>query len=823
MERLAHEMAARGAHAARTVVLLPYAQLMPVAQQFWAARAPTGFAPRFQTTMNWSRLAGFLPSALDLSFDMARDLLAARAWLEQGGMRAQADLLASRLVEAAWEAAAAARAIPPAQRAAWAASLRPALVQGFDAPVLATEAAIARIAFEWAAASGYASDALLDGTLTADVDLLVVLEGFQAEPVVRTLVSQLQGRAALWPLALEGDCGQLALHTASDAADEAERAAACVLRRVEAGRLPVALAATDRLLTRRVVALLASRGVAVRDETGWKLSTTRAAAGLMGALRACAWDASTDAVIGWLKSAPALGSGLVQGLERRARRSGQREWRMLRTHDWGESEALRAAAERVNGWREQMQPARSLLQWLAAWRSLVESSGQWAALAQDAAGLRAIEALGLELGAEEGLDALPHGQRRVDLRGFTAWASEVLEAVGFVPTRSGGEPVVAMPLSQLLAHPFGALVVPGCDERNLPAAPDPSGAWTAAQRRALGLPDRAELEAAQRGAWRQALQTPEVDILWRTSDDSGEPILPSPLVQALRLQSPTADAADPRAQRVLRAQGVSQPAPAAQQLLPAQLSASSYEDLRRCPYRFFALRMLGLKEADELETEVDKRDFGVWLHHVLRAFHEAMRDAAPVDGEQRLALLERLGQEAMAALRLGEGEFLPFAAAWPAVRDGYLQWLAQHEAAGAVFVEAEGDHQRQLGSLALQGRIDRVDRLAGGGLLVMDYKTEGLPATQERMRAPLEDTQLAFYAALLGQDRLRAAYLNIGERGKVKAVEHPDVLYASHLLQEGMQAELRRIAQGAPLPALGEGRACEYCAARGLCRKDAWE
>ena len=29
-------------------------------------------------------------------------------------------------------------------------------------------------------------------------------------------------------------------------------------------------------------------------------------------------------------------------------------------------------------------------------------------------------------------------------------------------------------------------------------------------------------------------------------------------------------------------------------------------------------------------------------------------------------------------------------------------------------------------------------------------------------------------------------------------------------------------AAGEPLPALGEGKACEYCAARGLCRKDFW-
>jgi ATP-dependent helicase/nuclease subunit B len=35
-------------------------------------------------------------------------------------------------------------------------------------------------------------------------------------------------------------------------------------------------------------------------------------------------------------------------------------------------------------------------------------------------------------------------------------------------------------------------------------------------------------------------------------------------------------------------------------------------------------------------------------------------------------------------------------------------------------------------------------------------------------------------------------------------------------------SELGRIAAGAELPALGEGTTCEYCAARGLCRKDSW-
>mgnify|MGYP001011427967 CR=1 FL=1 len=53
-------LAQRGAHAGRSVILLPYAQLMPVAARQWALRHPDGFAPRFETSRNWAhRLAAF--------------------------------------------------------------------------------------------------------------------------------------------------------------------------------------------------------------------------------------------------------------------------------------------------------------------------------------------------------------------------------------------------------------------------------------------------------------------------------------------------------------------------------------------------------------------------------------------------------------------------------------------------------------------------------------------------------------------------------------------------------------------------------------------
>nr|MBA2673845.1 PD-(D/E)XK nuclease family protein [Ramlibacter sp.] len=99
--RLLELVGRHGAHPARTVVLLPYAQLMPVARRFWAERVPSGFAPRFETTLSFSRGLGFAPGAHDISFGMADDLLLARGWLEQAGLGGRADALAGRLVELA--------------------------------------------------------------------------------------------------------------------------------------------------------------------------------------------------------------------------------------------------------------------------------------------------------------------------------------------------------------------------------------------------------------------------------------------------------------------------------------------------------------------------------------------------------------------------------------------------------------------------------------------------------------------------------------------------------------------------------------------------
>ena len=812
MAGIEREMAQRNVHPARTVVLVPYAQLIPVARNAWArarqTREPRAcFMPRFETTMNWTNSqGGFEPSGDDLRMDAAHDVLTAASLLQRAGLDTSHQALAGRLMESAWGLARLAAAVPPDQRSAWGARLATALQTQALAPVLEIEARLGRIALAWVTNSAYRTDSLF----AAQADLLVLLQGLQAEPLHEALRLLWGDRALIVQLDDAGEPGTMALHRALDLEDEAERAAACVLAHIALGRAPVALVAQDRVLARRVRALLGERGVALRDETGWTLSTTRAAAAVMGLLRAAVWDASTDVVLDWVKNAPAFDARAVAQLEASLRRNGVREWRQVALED--------GLAGRVEKMRQALRQPRTLPLWLAAVRAALQDAGQWQRLVDDIAGQAVLDALCLGAGAEQEFADLP---QRFNQSAFIGWAAQALEAGSFQPPHPMLAQVLILPLSQLLGRVVAAVVLPGCDEIRLPASPEPPGMWTAAQRELLGLPSRSVLAADARAAWQYALRSPFIDILWRGSE-GGEHLMPSLFVQELLLDALPLSV-DTRVPRPLLSEPGHMPRPVGAALPLLRLSASVYEDLRRCPYRFFALRQLKLQESDELDTELGKREFGNWLHMLLKHFHEALLAAPTADLQVRGAVMDAAAARATQDLGLAENEFLPFAASWPRLRAAYLQWLGEHEARGARFVQAEAWKEMRLGRLTLAGRIDRIDRLADGSALVIDYKTEARGKTSERLKHPSEDTQLAFYAALLEDDTLAALYLNIAESDATRAYPHQQIVASRDQLLQGIQDDMQRIADGAPMPAIGEGLACDFCAARGLCRKDFWE
>jgi ATP-dependent helicase/nuclease subunit B len=162
----------------------------------------------------------------------------------------------------------------------------------------------------------------------------------------------------------------------------------------------------------------------------------------------------------------------------------------------------------------------------------------------------------------------------------------------------------------------------------------------------------------------------------------------------------------------------------------------------------------------------------------------------------------------------------------------YITWLHQRDAQGANWLEAEREltvQPPEWGAVQMHGVIDRVDFITQDGVpttQLIDYKTSRAQALQESINRG-EDTQLPFYAALMAAQgaapgELAAIYLMLDESDKIKAIKHPGVEASAAALVEGIGHDLARLAAGAAMPALGEGQACEFCDARGLCRRDDW-
>lgn len=821
VRHVAQEIKRRQVHPSRCVVLLPNPELAQHARSVWCAAGQPGFVPHFETALQCAnRLGAIAPAAGDLSFDTALDMLGARPLLEAAGLGSRQELVAM-LLERAHLLGRVAAAAGPMGRASWAAMARAGLVVDTEMESAALDSALTRIAIEWCAASVHATDVLFLDHPDCPWDMLVLLEGVNWDPLPSAVGRRWADRCLWlrWQAKISSSLPRIG--AALDGEDEAELASAVTLEHLGAGRGPVALVANDRLLTRRVAAHLSLRGVALRDETGWKLSTTRVAAWLMAGLQACAWDASSDQVLEWLKASPAIPASKVRACELTLRQEGEPRWHAFMARQQASGSPLASWLAELEVLCQGMRGSRPLVAWLEDLERFLDACGLWHALLDDSAGEQLIQALRLNDYGREQLAGQPLARKPLSAADFVSWVDAVLEAGRFLPDAPESAQVVVLPLVGLMGREFDVVVMPGCDASHLSASPPPDGPWGARQRESLGLPSRAELEARQRQGWIHALTAGHCDLLWHGKEPDDRPVPPSPLLRALQFEGGYVALPDPRPWQELMVHSTDQPRPAAAMLRVTSLSASAYEDLRRCPYRFFALRQLGLSEREEIDQEPGKREFGTWLHEVLSRFHEALPQG--LDQPSRRHLLDVAARQTTIDQHLDEALFLPFLAVWPNIRDAYLSWLDHRELQGLRFKSAELKIKRPLGDLELRGTIDRVDEKPDGGLVLLDYKTEREEKVRKRVADPGEDTQLAFYAALLEGEQPEACYLAIGERGEVKPIVQGRIHWARDALLKGVADDMRRIHAGAPMPALGEGASCEHCPARGLCRKDFWE
>jgi ATP-dependent helicase/nuclease subunit B len=850
---IADAAALRGIELRDSIVLVPFAQLLPCAVRAFAQRG--GWMPRVETTATLARAqASHGPTeAQGLTFDSATDALNALAmlrrqtWGQTWERRDPAGFsqAASHLTQTAHAFASCAHALRPDARPAYWAGAREALgpVDG----VGARDRALARIALEWAAVSAApASDSLFSNEPAAwfavsaggrDALTMNLLEAASArtECVVIDLDA---GGSALGP----APDPEPALAVCEDFEDEAQSAAAQVLCHLKAGCRPVALVAQDRILVRRVRALLERDSISIRDETGWKLSTTRAAARVMTLLRAAHPGATTDGLLDWLKTGTAWPgvddvAAATASLEASCRQASVSRIASLPAVKLDPdsrrlSRMASACLERLG-----VAGVRPLKDWLNALSTGLAECGALVALNEDDAGRQVVAKLGLPGPAPSGEQRAWQAAGHVVLTfgEFTRWVDSALESGSFVPASVRAElaDVIIAPLAQTMLRPLGAIVFPGTDASRLGAASPMHPLLSDAQAVNLGLEGAQQRRESERLRMAQLLCGSSLTLLRRRQDDE-QLLSNSPLVEqwaaALKLQGRGfREWIDPRTEQALQRHRVERRGPGAAAMLPQRLSASSFEALRECPYRFFAKVVLRLRERDELERDLEKRDYGNWLHEVLHRFHvhraEAPEPAVDLDR------LMSTAQTCQAEAGLDDDEFLPYAASFKALAPRYIEWLHARERAGQRWAQGEVDVIRApaaLKGMELLGKIDRIDTIgndASSPSVLIDYKTGSAQALKGKLREPLEDTQLAFYAALLPENASRpprALYLALDGLRGIEEIEHHGVADSARALIDGMASELEQLRAGARLHPLGEGAVCDYCEARGLCRRDHW-
>ena len=821
-------LAGQGAPLRDAVLLLPFAQQLAPARRAFLARS--GWLPVLSTTHSLASALGPTPLAApqQISGDAPVDALAADALLAQQTWAQTLKredprayrLALARLVETAHAFARAAGQRDPADRAAWFDAARRHL--GED-PIGGTERALTWVALEWAAADDRspATDALFRHRPSA----WIALQAGGPDPLAQALLAR--GDVPTLLLNADVDLDALAEPTArveealcADFETLAQASAVAVLQHLAAGRAPVALIAQDRVVVRRVRALLGRQGVPLHDETGWTLATTPAASTLMALLRAALGGGAVDDWLAWLKLSVEP-SAALDALEALCRRRRIRRAESLDAMDKLPAQAL---------WQSRRQALAPLTS--SGRRPLV----QWLFELKRALGPEPLA--GLE-GSEGVLNALwlsrnpwpgsAHeavlSDARLDGPGFLAWVGDVLEAGQFAPVDPGHAPVVITPLVRAMLRPFGALVLPGADADTLGRGGRSLSLLSDVDASALGLPTQAQQREAEAQAFAQALRAPVLTLL-RCTRAGAEPLPASPLIERLAAaarragrESPLLPWVDERQPQAIAPQPVARASVAAS-LLPAALSASAVESLRRCPYQFFSRHLLGLQDADELEAEVEKRDYGTWLHAVLHRFHTE-RQPGDVTAQLRAAA-------EVESRSLDEADFLPWHASFERLLPRYVLWLGGAELNGLTFADGELDRlctpfDGALAELVLRGRIDRIDTTAEGQRVLLDYKTGSVTNLKSKVAEPFEDTQMAVYALLMdAAPDLSAAYLALDDPGGVVTVDHPDVAATAEVLREGLQSDLLLMLAGEPLAALGEGSACEHCEARGLCRRDDW-
>ena len=515
----------------------------------------------------------------------------------------------------------------------------------------------------------------------------------------------------------------------ADAAAEAQGIALALREALETPGRTAALITPDRMLARRVSALLRRWGIEADDSAGRPLSETPPGTLLLGIASAAAEGLAPVPLLALLKHPLVGGEGEdrvrwldnVRILDRALR--GPRPATGLAGLDAHFAERgasawarLRASVEALDGMLAKPVSLADFARQLALAGSSLSNDGAW----RGAEGRMAADLLA-ELQAVRGSESVSVGAEDA-----VPVLRDLLEQQRLRPPYGGHPRIFIWGLLEARLQQADLVVLGGLNEGVWPAPPAPDP-WLAPKiRSALGLPSLEFRVGLSAHDFASALGAPQV-LITRARRDARSPTVASRFW--LRLQAMTGGVVrDTRLERL--ASALDDPGPVApaerpkptppSDFRPRKISVTSVDRLKADPFAFYAQAMLGLRRWDPIDEDHSAKWKGTAVHKVLEDWlreDECEPDKLIPRARALLAqdtihpmlralwaprLLEAIG-------RIGEFE-------------------RENREEGRLPLRAEISGETEIAGVIIHGKADRLDRLADGGLAVIDYKTGKAPA-----------------------------------------------------------------------------------------------
>jgi probable DNA repair protein len=328
---------------------------------------------------------------------------------------------------------------------------------------------------------------------------------------------------------------------------------------------------------------------------------------------------------------------------------------------------------------------------------------------------------------------------------------------------SGPAPVQILGLLESQGLSFTHLWVSGLHDQRWPEAPRPNPFIPVAMQRKLQMPHASaewELAAAERfmSMW---LHSAENVVMSYPQNDGDEALRASPLLAVLEEVAPDAlpqSKIPTYGHQLQRSAAVREDlcdytAPAVAKGASVRGGTSLFKDQGACPFRAFAAHRLGARGLDEPAPGLDARARGTVVHRLLELLWSELKsqrrllelDANRLDEVVDTAVVQALSEQARGASSTLTGRF--FELERTRLKTLASAWLDK-ECERPAFEVVAPEHRQMatIGGLPVRIQPDRVDRLANGSYLLIDYKT-GKPRVDDWFDERIEEPQLPIYCS----------------------------------------------------------------------------